>query len=283
MLPLQRRRGSLRSASNWHSASSGFLAVDADAARALADGLFDAGSRSVAVSFLDTSEPGCSALTEAAAAASYRTLERIVERPPFTSLEGTWEEYNARLSKNLRADVGRRLRRLQEAGDFALELHDGSEQLDALLREGFAVEASGWKGADGTAINSRPETLAFYSEAARWAAEHGFLQLAFLRLDGTAIGFHLNLVADGAHYHVKGGYDPGYQQFSPGKVLHRLLLEQAFGAGLRRYDFLGSDEPYKLQWANDARGFRSCRRSGTVLPGQSSGPGMPTPAHLRSA
>ena len=55
------------------------------------------------------------------------------------------------------------------------------------------------------------------------------------------------------HYHLKGGYDPAYQQFSPGKVLHRLLLERACREGLLRYDFLGSDEPYKLQWANGAR------------------------------
>ncbi len=253
VLPLQRRRGSLRSASNWHSASSGLLAADAGAAQALGQGLFAAAPRSVAVSFLDPSEPGLPELVAAAAAARYRTLRRVVERPPFTSLEGSWDTYHASLGKNLRADVGRRLRRLREAGDFALELHDGSERLDALLDEGFAVEASGWKGAEGTAIVSRPETRVFYTEAARWAAGQGVLQLAFLRLDGAAIAFHLNLVAEGVHYHVKGGYDPAYQQFSPGKVLHRLLLERAFSEGLRRYDFLGADEPYKLQWANDAR------------------------------
>jgi len=253
VLPLQRGRGSLRSVTNWHNASSGLLAADDEAARALADALFAAGARSVSVSCLDTALPGVESLLESARARSYRTLTRVVESPPFASLTGTWESYLAAVSKNARADVGRRLRRLEEAGDLGLEVADGTERLDDLLREGFAVEASGWKGEQGTAIVSRPETLAYYTDAARWAAERGFLRLAFLRLDGAAIGFHLNVVADGAHYHVKGGYDEAFQQFSPGKVLHRLLLEQAFAAGLRRYDFLGSDEPYKLQWANDAR------------------------------
>ncbi len=253
LIPLQRGRGSLRSVTNWHNASSGLLAADDEAARALADALFASGSRSVSVSCLDTALPGHSALLESAVATSYRTLERVVERPPFASLEGSWEEYLAAVSKNARADVARRLRRLEEAGDLVLEVEDGTERLDDLLREGFAVEASGWKGEQGTAIVSRLETLAYYTDGARWAAERGFLRLAFLRLDGAAIGFHLNVVADGVHCHVKGGYDPAFQQFSPGKVLHRLLLEQAFAAGLRRYDFLGSDEPYKLQWANDAR------------------------------
>lgn len=253
LLPLQRGRGSLRSQTNWHNASSGLVAVDDEAARALADALFATGARSISVSCLDTALPGRLSLVESAGAASYRTLERVVERPPFASLAGTWESYLAAVSKNARADVGRRLRRLEEAGDLQLDVNDGTERIDDLLREGFAVEAAGWKGAQGTAISSRPETLAYYTDAARWAASRGFLQLAFLRLDGAAIGFHLNVVADGVHSHVKGGYDEAFQHFSPGKVLHRLLLERAFAAGLRRYDFLGSDEPYKLQWANDAR------------------------------
>ena len=253
VLPLRRGRGSLRSASNWHSTSSGLLAADAEAAQALGRGLFAAAGRSVAVSFLDTSEHGLPELAASAREAEYRTLQRVVERPPFASLEAGWDAYQAGLGKNLRADVGRRLRRLQEAGDFALDLHDGSEGLEGLLEEGYAVEASGWKGESGTAIVSRPETRSFYTESARWAARHGLLQLAFLRLDGRAVAFHLNLVAGGVHYHLKGGYDPAYQQFSPGKVLHRLLLERACRDGLRRYDFLGADEPYKLQWANGAR------------------------------
>lgn len=253
VLPLQRRRWSLRSAANWHSTSSGFLAADADAALALGHSLFAAAGRSVSVSFLDAEQVGLPELAAAAQNASYRTLRRVVERPPFASLEDGWDAYQAGLGKNVRGDVGRRLRRLQEAGELALDLHDGSERLGTLLEEGFAIEASGWKGQRGTAIASRPETLSFYTESARWAARHGFLQLAFLRLDGRAVAFHLNLVASGVHYHVKGGYDPAYQRFSPGKVLHRLLLERACGEGLRRYDFLGSDEPYKLQWANGAR------------------------------
>src|SRR4030095_4180878 len=44
------------------------------------------------------------------------------------------------------------------------ELADGRERLEELLAEAFGVEASGWEGAEGTAITSRPETLRFYRE-----------------------------------------------------------------------------------------------------------------------
>jgi CelD/BcsL family acetyltransferase involved in cellulose biosynthesis len=253
VVPLRANKRTLMSASNWHSASSGLLALDEEAASALADALVAERAATVRISFLDATRPGASALVEAAKRKRKLSHSRIVERPPYAVLDGTWEEYFAARSKNLRADVGRRLRRLEEAGELKLELCDGSERLAALLEEGFAVEAAGWKGEQGTAISSDQTTRRFYREVAEWAAARGILQLVFLRLDGVAVAFHLNLVSDSVHYHLKGGFDPAYERFSPGKVLHRLLLERAFAERINRYEFLGADEGYKLQWATGER------------------------------
>jgi CelD/BcsL family acetyltransferase involved in cellulose biosynthesis len=129
----------------------------------------------------------------------------------------------------------------------------GGDRLDTLLEEGYRLEGSGWKAREGTAIQSRPETRAFYGEVARWAAEQGSLRLSFLRLDGRAIAFHFNVEANDVQYHLKGGYDTDYERFSPGRLLHYLLLERCFDGGLRRYDFLGGEEPYKLQFATGTR------------------------------
>jgi len=253
LLPLQRGRATLRSASNWHSTSSGLLALDADAAERLGSALLALAPRSVVLAFLDPAQPGLAECEGIARAAGYRILSRTLERSPAIAIEGGWPEFESTRSRNLRADVGRRLRRLQEAGALELQVVDGSEGLDELLEEGFRVEASGWKGVRGTAIVSSPETRRFYEDTARWASGRGWLRLAFLRLDGVPIAFQYNLVAEGVHYHLKGGYDESFERFSPGKVLHRLLIERAFADGLRRYEFLGADEQYKLQWANTAR------------------------------
>ena len=136
---------------------------------------------------------------------------------------------------------------------MTFELHDGRERLEALLDEGLCVEASGWKGAGGSAIDSAAATRRFYGAVAAWAAARGSLRLGFLRLDGRAVGFHLDLEDDGVLYHLKGGYDESYARFSPGKLLHARVIEWACGRGLRRYEFLGADEPYKRQWTSDAR------------------------------
>ena len=136
---------------------------------------------------------------------------------------------------------------------MTIEVLDGSERLDSLLEEGFAIEASGWKGEQGTAILSSPETRSFYTEVARWAADHGWLRLAFLRLDGRALAFQCGLEDGGTHYFLKGGFDRAFHRFSPGKILVAAMIKRSFEEGLDQFDFGGEEEPFKLEWANGRR------------------------------
>ena len=248
--PLAVDRGVVRSPSNWHTPEFGFLAEDDAAAEELAVSVLSYARRRADLRFVARTDRGVAAVRSLAAARGYRLLERPIQESPFVRTEGLWDDYLAGLSGNLRSDVRRRRRRLDEQGSVAVEVADGRERLDALLGEGFEVEGSGWKVAEGTAIVSRPETVRFYNEVARWAAERGTLRLAFLRLDGRAIAFHFDLEEDGVEYHLKGGYDPEFARYSPSKVLHYGMIERAFESDVRRYEFLGADEPWKLQWAH---------------------------------
>jgi CelD/BcsL family acetyltransferase involved in cellulose biosynthesis len=122
-----------------------------------------------------------------------------------------------------------------------------------LLEDGFRVEASGWKAAQGSAIVSRPESRRFFTDIARWASSRGWLRLAFLRLDGRALAFQFGLEEGGAYYFLKGGYDSEFHRYAPGKLLVQEMLERAFSSGLERFEFLGQPEPWKLEWTNDTR------------------------------
>lgn len=271
-LLLTRRAGARRTSStNWHSISSGLLARDAAAAAALGARLVADRPPRLTLQFLDEAGPVTEGLVEGLSRAGYEVRARPLEQPPFLALSGAYADFERTLGKNLRGDVRRRRRRLDEAGEVVLDLRDGTEGLDALLDEGFAIEGSGWKTAAGTAIVSRPETARFYRRLAHWAAGSGWLSLAFLRLDGTAIAFHLNLVHDGVLYHLKGGFDPAFERFSPGKLLHAAMIEDAFARGLRRYEFLGSDEPYKLKWSTGERRLVTVEAFAPTLAGRAHG------------
>jgi CelD/BcsL family acetyltransferase involved in cellulose biosynthesis len=253
VIPLRRRLGALTSITNWHTPEFGPIAADSPAMRTLARELFATAPRRVALGFVDVADSSLSELAEAAAASGYRALTRALELSPYVSVEGGWESYEDGLSRNVRGDVKRRIRRLREAGSVTIEVEDGSSRLDRFLEEGFRVEAAGWKGAGGTAIVSKADTERFYREVAEWAAPRGWLRLAFLRLDRRAIAFHYSLVHEGVHYFVKGGHDESFDSFSPGKVLTYEMLRQSFAAGLRSYEFLGGDDPWKRLWTSSSR------------------------------
>ena len=253
LLPLERRFGALRSTSNWHTPAFGILAEDDVVMHELAQVLVSRARRRVALAFLASDDPALAACRAAFGAARYRLIVRTLERSPYVVVDGNWAAYEARRDGKLIRELRRRRRRLGEQGRLALEVVDGSEQLDERLEEGFRVEAAAWKGQRGTAITSAPATLRFYRDVAGWAARRGWLRLAFLRLDKHPLAFDYCLEDGGVHYLLKTGYDPAYRAFAPGMLMRQEMLARAFSIGLARYDFLGREEPWKMVWTDASR------------------------------
>jgi CelD/BcsL family acetyltransferase involved in cellulose biosynthesis len=229
------------------------VAEDGTARGALAAALASAGRARVTVDFVLAGEPTAEAAAGALAAAGYRLYPRTRLESPFVTLQGSWEDYLASLSAHRRAELRRRTRHLEAAGAVTREVHLGGSRLPALLEEAFTVEATGWKGTGGTAMLSDPPIATFYHRVAAWAAERGWLRLAFLRLDGRPLAFDLALEATGRHYLLKTGYDPAFAGLSPGLLLRLDMLERAFRTGAGTYEFCGGAEPWKLEWASATR------------------------------
>ena len=58
---------------------------------------------------------------------------------------------------------------------------------------------------------------------------------------------------DGRRYDYFPGYDPSYRKCAPGRLLLTAVMEDCFDRGLRRFDFLRGDEPYKFEWTDTVR------------------------------
>lgn len=253
VLPLVASQRAVVSPTNWHTPLFGFVAEDGAAARRLADGMLAQPGHRVDLTLLDPAVPGLAECLDAADAARSRVIVRTVARSPYVPTDGDWDQYKReQLGRKFCKDLRRRRRRLEEQGEVTVDFHRGAERLDELLDEGFHIEGSGWKSRLGTAIASSSETRGFYADVARWAADHGWLTLAFVRLDGQALAFDLCLEAGGVSYVLKGGFNPDYQQFAPGKLLTYESVERAFTNGFSSYELLGQDDPYKAVWTKDA-------------------------------
>lgn len=268
VIPLIERRGAVRSATNDHSPMFDILATGEAAAHDLATAVFERRPRSAILQLVDPDGASVRGWLSGAARAGYTTKAETILSSPFIDTTCRWEEYEGRIGTRVKSDLRRRRRRMEDEGEVGIEVHDGSVGLDLLLDEGFHVEAAGWKGKAGTAIGAMPMTRRFYSQIARWAAERGSLRLCFLRLDGQAIAFNYDLVADGVYYALKGGYDEAFRRFSPGKILRLEIIERSFTQGIVRYEFLGEDEPYKLEWADQLRPLVRVQAFRTSVAGQ---------------
>jgi CelD/BcsL family acetyltransferase involved in cellulose biosynthesis len=168
------------------------------------------------------------------------------QRSPWLPLADGDPEAGA--SAKFLANLRRRLKRLGEQGAVALGRVDGADGLEAALRRFFALEASGWKGRRGTAIGADRRLVAFYSAVARAAAAGGWLALRELTLDGRPVAMHFGLAYRGTYYLPKPAYDERLGACSPGQLLVREVLAECRARGLRAFDFLGPDMPWKRDW-----------------------------------
>ena len=78
-------------------------------------------------------------------------------------------------------------------------------------------------------------------------------RLHFLRVDGRRIAFDYSLLYGNRLYVLKVGYDPRFAACSPYNSLCYMKLRDAHARGLEEYDFLGSNDAWKLDWARQTR------------------------------
>ncbi|TCL90312.1 acetyltransferase (GNAT) family protein [Rhizobium sp. PP-WC-2G-219] len=99
------------------------------------------------------------------------------------------------------------------------------EDIRLRMEEFLALEASGWKGRQRTAIVMDRYRAAFAREAITNLAEADAVRIHTIDLDGVAIASMVVFMMGGEAYTWKTGYDETYARYSPGKLLLRELTE----------------------------------------------------------
>jgi CelD/BcsL family acetyltransferase involved in cellulose biosynthesis len=118
-----------------------------------------------------------------------------------------------------RKELRRQHKRLAEEGTLTFERNDGSMGLDTWIAEFLALEKSGWKGANGSALDCADSTRALFRGALQGAAQAGKLELLTLRLDGRAIAMLANFLNPPGAFSFKTAFDENYARFSPGVLI----------------------------------------------------------------
>ncbi len=141
---------------------------------------------------------------------------------------GDQGQYQSSLSKNFRSNQRKATNKLRKLRGVDVEFVSEPDASNAQLAEFIPVEASGWKGRRGTAIQMSSELIAFYKTLTTRLAKAGWLEWHFLRAEGRVIAANLAVRFNRSIIVWKLGYDEDYRRYSPGGLLFQALLDRAF-------------------------------------------------------
>lgn len=170
----------------------------------------------------------------AAVAARRRTCKPLATA--VRAMAGPGYDPGAAPSTGARKQLSRLGRRLAERGDLTFGAYAG-EAADEGMAKFLALEASGWKGARGTALAH--DSL---SEGVARAFAHGLARenrffVHTIELDGAPVAAALVAVQGATAFYWKTAYDERARAYSPGALLARALPGLVFADGkLARLD-----------------------------------------------
>jgi Acetyltransferase (GNAT) domain len=132
------------------------------------------------------------------------------------------------LSKKKIKEYRRLAQRLSEQGDMRFDQLQPGADLQPWLDEFLGLEASGWKGREGSAFASTEPDRRYFTEIVTQAHARGRLALLALRLNGVAIAMKCNFVGSDGAWSFKIGFEEKYARYSPGVLLELENIRVAF-------------------------------------------------------
>jgi CelD/BcsL family acetyltransferase involved in cellulose biosynthesis len=133
------------------------------------------------------------------------------------------EDHEAYLRQALpgsrRKEFRRLERRLAQAGELRYETLAPGAPPALWIEDFLALEARGWKGRRGSALDSSEAGRRFFVAASAEAARRRRLMMLALRVGGRSVAMKCNFLAGDGAFAFKIAYDEDYARFSPGTLL----------------------------------------------------------------
>lgn len=147
------------------------------------------------------------------------------ERPVLSSPLDSESYFENAYSPKRRRELRRQFNRLSESGAVAFVWHWDDTGIGPWCDDFLRVEASGWKGAAGSALTCSDATRALFCQALEGAAARGKLVRLSLTLDGCPIAMLANFVDAPGSFGFKTAFDESFAPYSPGVLLEREYLK----------------------------------------------------------
>jgi CelD/BcsL family acetyltransferase involved in cellulose biosynthesis len=191
------------------------------------------------------SSPTLPTLRTAADKLGWTHSEQPLQHCPYIALPGDWEKYICGIDKKQRHEIRRKMRRSEE---YYLPVRwyicqDG-DTLDQDLDDFMQLMANDADKAKFLTPAMREQMHAIVHAAFK----AGWLQLAFIEVDGQKAAGYLNFDYLDHIWVYNSGLDFHFGELSPGWVLLGYLLEWANENQRKYFDFMRGDEDYKYRF-----------------------------------
>jgi CelD/BcsL family acetyltransferase involved in cellulose biosynthesis len=194
---------------------------------------------------LPETSPTLVALQEAAARRGWAYRQEQLQPCPVIQLPGDWEAYLASIDKKQRHEIRRKMRRAEESDSLVRwYIVEDEASLDAEVEDFLALMA---QDPDKQRFLTQTMRLQMH-DAVHAAFKAGWLQLAFMEVDGQKAAGYLNFDYAGHIWVYNSGLNFALRELSPGWVLLGHLLKWANDNQRISFDFMRGDEDYKYRF-----------------------------------
>ncbi len=157
--------------------------------------------------------------------------------------DGRFESHlDQHVTKELRKNLARRRRRLEELGTVTHQIHESGPGLARAVESFLAIEQSGWKGERGTAMAASPATAAL----ARKGFATGRTRADLLLLNNRPIAAVMSIYSGQTGFTVKMAYDDEFAKFSASRLLELEILRSFLESGKARMMDSSTDGPHMI-------------------------------------
>jgi len=172
----------------------------------------------------------------------------------YVPLSSSWDVFVKELSGNMRRNLRRRMRRLEEVYKVGFKMQNGIDSLEQDMRAFFNLHQKRWRsrGFQGS-FGADPRFQNFLLDVSKCFAEKKWLNLSFLTVNDEPISAALCFEYNKTIYYYHPGFDPAYSKFGVGNLLIMYLIQDSIQKGIEKFDFLMGAEAYKRDWASLSR------------------------------
>ena len=160
-----------------------------------------------------------------------------------------WEEYLKNKSRNFRHTFTKKLRRLEKIGKVELvKLEHDMDKVINILKD---ISSDSWQTKSNVGIVMTKEGERFYSSIISKWKDQELINIYVLMVNNRAVSYMLGIKYNNCYFAFDTAYRQEMARYSPGAVMHNLLIKRFVEEGITELD-LGYIAEYKKHWMDKA-------------------------------